>query len=83
MTQPPGMLPRPPRLFPADQLLSGQIRLDGYPFRHIAIHGQGHLGNAGVDVVLTAVEMLAPLGWDLINVTAHENLHYVAFLRMR
>jgi hypothetical protein len=77
------MLPRPPRLFPADQLLSGQLRLDGYPFRHIAIHGQGHLGNAALDVVLSAVELLEPAGWDLINVTPHESLRYTAFLRRR
>jgi hypothetical protein len=83
MTQTPGVLPRPPRLFRADHILSGQIRLDGYPFRHIALSCQGHAGNQGIDVLLSAVEMLESLGWELINITNDESFRYVAFLRTR
>ncbi|TCO35611.1 hypothetical protein EV652_101495 [Kribbella steppae] len=83
MSQLQGVPPRPPRLFPAAQILSGEIRLDGYPFRHIAVHGGGHVSTAAIDLVLSAVEMLDPVGWDLVNITDHDTLHYVAFLRVR
>jgi hypothetical protein len=83
MSQPPGMLPRPPRLFEADEILNGQVRLDGYPFRHIALSVRRHAGNQAIDVLLSAVEMLDPLGWDLVNITHDDSFRYIAFLRTR
>ncbi len=47
MTQLPGFQPRPPRLFRADQILNGQVRLDGYPFPHIAVRSCAFLRAGG------------------------------------
>lgn len=83
MTQPPGQLQRPPRLFRADYVLSGQVRLEGYPFRYIALTAEGHLGNQAFDVVLSAVELLETLGWELVNLTDNDYHTPIAFLRRR
>jgi hypothetical protein len=71
--------PRPPRLFLADDILSGRVRLDGYPFRHILVVpsmstslGAAFGGRAGanslLDMVLSAAEFLEPQGWELVSV---------------
>ncbi|MFI7067529.1 hypothetical protein ACIBL3_41495 [Kribbella sp. NPDC050124] len=83
MTQPSGQLPRPPRVFRADHVLSGQVRLDGYPFRYIALTAEGHLGNQAFDVVLSAVEFLETVGWELVNFTDNAHFDPIAYLRRR
>jgi hypothetical protein len=80
MTNPAGtMPPRPGRLFIADEIVSGRVRLDAYPFRYILIGSSpsralgvafgGRSGaNAMVDMILTAVEFLEDRGWDLVSI---------------
>jgi hypothetical protein len=69
---------RPPRWFIADDVLSGRVSLDGYPFRYIyisiapnvgvsAIFGGGPGYAARVDGVFSAVELLEARGWQLVN----------------
>jgi hypothetical protein len=71
--------PRPPRLFVADDILSGRVRLDGYPFRYILIgpsvssslgvtFGGRPATNALLDLVLSAAELLESQGWELVSV---------------
>jgi hypothetical protein len=71
--------PRPPRLFVADDILSGRVRLDGYPFRYILIVpsmttslGVAFGGRAGtnalLDTVLSASELLESQGWELVSI---------------
>lgn len=75
------MLPRPPRIFAADEILTGRVQLDGYPFRYIYIvpsagsllAGGGRYrfktGNNGPpDEMLTAVEFLETRGWELVTI---------------
>lgn len=68
--QPP-MLPRPPRLFHAQALLRNEVNLDGYPFRYVCLSsvGAGMSYNSKLDVVLAAVEVLEPRGWELVSVS--------------
>ena len=74
------MLPRPPRLFEADDVLSGRVDLAGYPFRLIylvislptfwaenPIHPSDH---GRVDVLLSAAELLEERGWEVVSVDA-------------
>ncbi|AGZ43024.1 hypothetical protein [Actinoplanes friuliensis] len=74
------MQPRPPRLFEADDVLSGRISLDGYPFRliYLVISAASfyagtsiHPGDLGrVDVLLSAAELLETRGWQTVSVDA-------------
>jgi hypothetical protein len=75
--QPPGGLPRPPRQFAADAVLSGAVDLRSYPFRMICVTsatrvvgsvfgGRGAVLNL-IDVTMSAVELLESQGWELIN----------------
>jgi hypothetical protein len=71
--------PRPPRIFPADDILIGRISLHGYPFRYIYVTpsassvfaGGGYrlrTGNNGPpDELLSAVELLETQGWELVT----------------
>jgi len=70
---------RPPRLFIADDILAGRVRLDGYPFRYIIIGSSptralgtafgGRTGaNQMLDMILSAVEFLEERGWTLVTV---------------
>lgn len=82
VTVPPTpQLPRPPRLFVADDILTGRVQLDGYPFRYIIIgpspspsqafstaFGGRQGANNMLDVILTAVEFLEERGWDLVSI---------------
>jgi hypothetical protein len=80
VTVPPGaQLPRPPRLFIADDIYTGRVQLDGYPFRYIIIGSSpsrafstafsGRQGaNHMLDAILSAVEFLEDRGWDLVSV---------------
>ncbi|MCU7725752.1 hypothetical protein ODJ79_18640 [Actinoplanes sp. KI2] len=78
--------PRPPRWFVADDILSGRVNLDGYPFRYIyiSIHPSittpfgGTAYAAKVDAVFTAVEWLETRGWEIVN---FELSGKVAYLR--
>jgi hypothetical protein len=78
--QPPPVVPRPPRLFSGEKILSGEINLDGYPFRYVSISGAGSSYDAQADMVLSAVELLETRGWQLVTITGRSS-HFVAFLR--
>ncbi|SCE92226.1 hypothetical protein [Micromonospora mirobrigensis] len=82
---------RPPRRFHSDDILSGRVNLDPYPFRYIMVTpspgamvsntlslGAGTL--AEVDRLLAAVEFLETRNWELVNL---EQGGLVAFLRRR
>lgn len=70
---------RPPRVFRADEILSGRVVLDGYPLRYIVVAppvssviGAGLGGRSGtnamLDLVLTAVEFLEGRGWQVVSI---------------
>ncbi|MBF9127961.1 hypothetical protein I0C86_02960 [Plantactinospora sp. S1510] len=90
MTQPP-LPPRPSRRFYADDILSGRVNLDGYPFRYIYLQPSmgGAMGAAfsfgaqipnEVDKILTAAEFLETRGWEVVNL---EQGGLIAHLRRR
>ncbi|BCJ59188.1 hypothetical protein [Micromonospora endophytica] len=77
------MQPRPPRVFAADDILSGRVSLDAYPFRYIYVtpslssvfagrfNYRLKTGNNGPpDEMLTAVELLETRGWEVVTVDA-------------
>ncbi|MGA5299915.1 hypothetical protein ACPCHT_08305 [Nucisporomicrobium flavum] len=74
------MLPRPPRVFEADDVLSGRVVLDGYPFRliYLVISHASYFADAKVhpgdlprvDVLLSAAELLEERGWEVVAVDA-------------
>lgn len=80
--------PRPPRWFSAQDVLSGQVNLDTYPFRFIYMTGNPSGGGirvvtasdqrANVDRVLSACEVLETRGWQVVN---FEDQGKVAYLR--
>jgi hypothetical protein len=80
--------PRPPRWFVAEDVLSGRVNLDGYPFRYIYISIGPSLTSpfggaayaARVDAVFSAVEWLETRGWEVVN---FELSGKVAYLRRR
>jgi hypothetical protein len=80
---------RPPRWFSADDILSGRVTLDGYPFRYVYVSGEPSDGFrvsfAGpstvattVDRVFSAAELLEARGWQVVN---FEQNGKVAYLR--
>lgn len=78
----PGFPTRPPRLFPGDKILKGEVNLDAYPFRYVAVAGIGVASNEALDMVLTAVEFLETRGWELVNLAAQESVvDFIAVLR--
>jgi hypothetical protein len=71
--------PRPPRIFSADDILTGRVSLDAYPFRYVYItpspssvfanmyrFRSGY--NISADQVLSAVELLETRGWEMVTV---------------
>ncbi|MBN1173611.1 MAG: hypothetical protein JXA67_15685, partial [Micromonosporaceae bacterium] len=85
------MAQRPPRLFIAAEILSGTVRLDGYPFRTICVGQPSRSAakgfftdradlNAVLDQVFSAVELLECQGWRVIG---FEQNGAVAFLQRR
>lgn len=74
------MLPRPPRIFEADDILSGRVSLDDYPFTLVYLvialssyyaDTKIHPSDLGrVDVLLSAAELLESRGWQTISVDA-------------
>lgn len=79
MVSPTPRPPRPPRLYIAEDILSGKVRLDNYPFRYICIgpgvgtalsagFGGRSGANAMLDQILSAAELLESRGWELVNV---------------
>lgn len=74
------MLPRPPRIFEADDVLSGRVSLDSYPFSLIylvialsSFYADTNIHPsdlARVDVLLSAAELLESRGWEIVGVDA-------------
>jgi hypothetical protein len=76
------MQARPPRIFAANDILSGRVSLDGYPFRYIYVTPSAGSVFAGVkggfsmktgnngppDEMLSAVEFLETRGWEVVSV---------------
>ncbi|MDG4788421.1 hypothetical protein O7626_21205 [Micromonospora sp. WMMD1102] len=72
--------PRPARVFRANDILTGRVVLDGYPFRYVVVGPNVSMSslvgaafdraageNTMIDQVLTAVEFLETRGWELVN----------------
>nr|BFE73709.1 hypothetical protein GCM10020092_070100 [Actinoplanes digitatis] len=78
------MLPRPPRIFEAEDVLYGRVSLEGYPFRLIYLvialssyyaDTKIHPSDLGrVDVLLSAAELLESSGWETVAVDADGKL---------
>jgi hypothetical protein len=75
----------------AEDILSGRISLDGYPFRYVCLTispstalGSAFKGRAGannlLDHVLSAAELLEGHGWELTSV---DNGGTMVYLRRR
>ncbi|MFI5693260.1 hypothetical protein ACIA58_15555 [Kribbella sp. NPDC051586] len=79
--QPPGGMPRPPRMFRSQKILSGEVSLDGYPFRYAAVLSGGTSYDSALDQVLSAVEFLETRGWELVNVASPQAMQFVAVIR--
>ncbi|MFG1603161.1 hypothetical protein [Actinoplanes sp. NPDC049265] len=72
------MMPRPPRLFEADDILSGRVSLEQYPFNliYLVIASSSFFADVKihpsdlprVDVLLSAAEMLEDQGWEIVAV---------------
>lgn len=82
---------RPPRIFHAQDILSGRVSLDAYPFRYVCLSlsagmalGTALSGRAGaearMDEVLSAAEFLETRGWEVVTIDAGGSL---VFLRRR
>jgi hypothetical protein len=82
---------RPPRIFTAEQILSGSVSLDGYPLRYVCISlgtsaalGTALSGRSGantrLDEVLAAAEFLEGRGWEVVTIDQGGTL---VFLRRR
>lgn len=79
--------PRPPRWFSADDVLSGRVNLDGYPFRFIYMSGNPSGGGirisspsdqrAGIDRVFSACELLETRGWQVVNFSEEGKIAYL------
>lgn len=75
------MQPQPPRIFSAQDILSGRISLDGYPLRYIYVAASfGSMFSAQstyrfvardkepAEQMLSAVEFLETRGWEVVTV---------------
>ena len=81
---------RPPRIFQAQDILSGRVSLDGYPFRYICLSlstsmalGTAFSGRSGAearDEILSAAEFLETRGWEVVTIDQGATL---IFLRRR
>jgi hypothetical protein len=82
---------RPPRIFFAEDILSGSVSLDGYPWRYVCIGispkmamGNALRGRAGADVlmdhILSAAELLEARGWEVFAIDQGGTL---VFMRRR
>jgi len=78
-------LPRPPREFIAEEVLSGRANVDNFPFRYIFLTSGNaasfHAGHAGLlaraDAVFTAVELLETRGWEFLHVLEGGQVAYL------
>ena len=79
---------RPPRIFQAQDILSGRVSLDGYPFRYIclSLSASAALGtvfsgregaNYRMDQLLSAAEFLETRGWEVLNIEHGGTLVYL------
>jgi len=59
-------MPRPLRWISADDVVSGRINMDAYPFRYFRLKVVHWGPDGGLDILLTAVEMLETRGWELV-----------------
>jgi len=82
---------RPPRIFQAQDILSGRVSLDGYPFRYVCLSlstsmalGTAFSGRSGaearMDEILSAAEFLETRGWEGVTIDQGATL---IFLRRR
>lgn len=62
MTQPP-----PPRWFKAADVLSGHVRLHGYPLTFVCVGTPGGLGPGALETTLAAAELLEAQGWRVVS----------------
>lgn len=76
------MQPRPPRIFVANDVLTGRVSLHGYPLRYIyltpsfsSVWRKGSAGyrfgtgnNGPADELLSAVELLESQGWEVVTI---------------
>lgn len=72
------MMPRPPRVFEADDILSGRVSLEQYPFNliYLVIAFSSYYADVKihpsdlprVDVLLSAAEILTDQGWEVVAV---------------
>ena len=63
MMQPPA----PPRWFKAADVLSGQVRLHGYPLTFVCVGTPGGLGPHALEVTMAAAELLESQGWRVVS----------------
>ncbi|MEN3613274.1 hypothetical protein AAH979_27440 [Plantactinospora sp. ZYX-F-223] len=59
--------PPPPRGFKATDILSGQVRLHGYPLTFVCIESFGGLGTSVLQTSFAAAELLEAQGWRVVN----------------
>ena len=82
------MQQRPPRIFTAEEILSGRVSLDGYPLRYVCIGltpsaalGTALSGRSGantrLDEVLSAAEYLEGRGWEVVSIDQGGTLVYL------
>ncbi|MFG1905175.1 hypothetical protein [Kribbella sp. NPDC048928] len=72
---------RPPRMFRAPKILSGEVSLDGYPLRYAAVLSGGTSYESALDQVLSVVELLEQRGWELVNLTSPQGMQFIAVMR--
>lgn len=60
-------LPPPPRWFNATDILSGQVRLHGYPLTFVCVGTLGGLGPRALETTMAAAELLEAQGWRVVS----------------
>jgi hypothetical protein len=69
---------QPPRRVSARKVVSGEVRLDTYPFRYVIVESEG-----APEDVLAVVETEEQRGWELVNFTTLTLNRYAAIIRRR
>ena len=60
-------LPPPPRWFNAADVLSGQVRLHGYPLTFVCVGTPGGLRPRALQTTMAAAELLEAQGWRVVS----------------